>query len=282
MLLKLPPELLKQILHTLDPDSFYACLLTSKTFRAHALNSTKLVKDQIEKVPGGELSTCNSLVKEFCIRAIKSLDHGGATLADVHAFRPTSRVDWNLSTIVNCCESLGDPHPYVIEVKNENEVINIYTISEKQKRDFQPKLLHVIPTDFMLQYFPIDDSSHQRYRILKVAVCEQSVGFQPHCTSELCEKRIAVLYSACHKRCWCSKVSMKLVIFEFDPSLGPKVMTTFDISCARNQQVVGMAVSRENKPFVLYRWFEESGVIRHKFAAYNNVTDEATEGEQQA
>jgi hypothetical protein len=276
MLLKLPPELLKQILHTLDPDSFYACLLTSKTFRDHAINSTKLVKDHIGNIPGKELSTCTSLVNEFCIRALKSLDHGGATLADMHAFRPTSRIDWSLSTIVDCTEALGKPHPYVIEVQNENGIINIYAVGEKGKRDFRPQLAQVISTHFMLQHFPVDADHPQRYHIVKVAVCEQAHGIRQHCPSELCGKRIAVLYSVCTKNCACTVVSMKLVIFEFDPALGPKVVTTFDFTSARNQHVVGMAVSLKNKPLVLYRWFEEGGVIRHKFAAYNQVPDDAT------
>lgn len=267
MLLRLPPELLRQIIFLLDPESFSVCLLTCRAFRNHALNSTKLLRVQLKRMPGrqDQIESLNysaeSLLTIFSTRAAQHMHNGGVSLADVHSFRPSTRVDWKNSTIISCpCK--WTKHLMLAEVCSDDALVRLHTIAKHGRRDYRPKLKHVIsPNTSCFTHTPF---SHQvRFEVVKIAVCESEKPFRNSPWS--CINKIAVLYRyrptddvspQGSKAAEESQKVMKLVIYKLDPEFGPFVVDALDVHIAEGHYPVAIAVSKSGTPVVVFRWHE--------------------------
>src|SRR6202000_655032 len=123
----------RQILHLLDPESFYLCLLTCKRFREHAFISKSLLKDQLRRIPGLQdpkfILDAASLVTLFSRRATRHLYSGGAIMSDVRSFRPTMKIDWKNSTLISC-PTASKYRLTFAEVCAEDGIVRIYKITK--------------------------------------------------------------------------------------------------------------------------------------------------------
>src|SRR5262245_29722574 len=105
-LLSLPAELVRQILHTLDPDSFYICLQTTKMFREHALASSKLLLDQLSRMPGQRVIPAHisgdpeALLRLFGKTATQHLMNGASQMADMYLWKSLPCMDRKISSII--------------------------------------------------------------------------------------------------------------------------------------------------------------------------------------
>jgi len=107
----LPAELISQVLFELDPASFYICLQTSRLFRAHALASTKLIHDQLYRIPGERvfydnvIGDANYLLRLFSKRATQHLFNGAEQMADIHVWQASPSMDRKTSCLTTSRES---------------------------------------------------------------------------------------------------------------------------------------------------------------------------------
>ncbi|KAF2745508.1 hypothetical protein M011DRAFT_138246 [Sporormia fimetaria CBS 119925] len=104
-LLDLPAEIIRLILYTMDPDSFYNCLLTNKLFLHHARCSRALVKSHLKRIPGldpipnygydaeksprqgSDEPSLPPLLRRFGKAATKHLRHGASRMVDVLSWK---------------------------------------------------------------------------------------------------------------------------------------------------------------------------------------------------
>ncbi|KAF2190922.1 hypothetical protein K469DRAFT_719881 [Zopfia rhizophila CBS 207.26] len=290
LLLDLPAELVRQVLHSLDPESFYMCLQTSKLFRAHAINSSSLLRDQLARVPGQrsiEIDTstdADALVKVFSKRAAQHLLHGGSWLADLRVWRPTSRVDWKKCTIVPHSTLPWDYNQQnfyltFIEVRSEDATIRIHFVEKNHTGEYRPRLQHVISSHCLPQYFPIAGEQFVRYEILKVAIYEPSIKDLED-SDELPFRQLAVLYRANLTTSICSSTLMKLIMFRLDADFGPRVVRTFDMTGSKAEEAVALAISSSCLPVILYRSYRhiDSPIARYRITTFRNEFDECTLG----
>jgi hypothetical protein len=116
-LLNLPPEILELVLVNLDPSSFSIMLMTCKSIRANVLASSKLLHQQLLRVPGLRIDdpkTNVEVLQAFTQRAAYHALNGANVLVDTVTYRPkpsapvqirTNKI-WpqpKLSQIQRCC-----------------------------------------------------------------------------------------------------------------------------------------------------------------------------------
>ncbi|KAF2803737.1 uncharacterized protein BDZ99DRAFT_526214 [Mytilinidion resinicola] len=279
MLLDLPPELLRQILHTLDAESFYVCLVTCKTFRGHALNSKALLKDQLRRIPGlqdsvsGSHQDAASLVTLFSRRATRHLHSGAAFLSDVHSYLPTVKTDWKNSTLVSYSGEGG--HDLMLaNVCADTGVVRIYKIIEAI-----PMLSHVIDP-YGLSLGQGSTFAWSDCEVVKLAVCEPDLT----CSKGDFVNTIAILYRSKRSNparkakghLSSSPAPIRLVTYRLDDEFGPIVMDWFEMEMETEElnDVVAVAVSKAGTSFILTRWFEGRHP-KHKLTKYNRRCDQA-------
>jgi hypothetical protein len=116
-LLNLPPEILELVLINLDPGSFSMMLMTCKSIRANVLASSKLLHEQLLRVPGLRVDGYKSnaeVLQAFTQRAACHAFNGVNVLTDTVTYRPESKSRdqvqanqmWTqpkLSQIQRCC-----------------------------------------------------------------------------------------------------------------------------------------------------------------------------------
>ncbi|KAF2473034.1 uncharacterized protein BDR25DRAFT_392369 [Lindgomyces ingoldianus] len=278
-LLELPAELLREILHTLDPESFYMCLLTSKLFRSHALNSTSLLLDHLDRIPGPrnprlrQNNNAEALMKVFGKRAAQHLTNGVSWMADTYVWRTSRRADRRASKITSSMadeEGSSLENAFVndlgfLEVLSDEATINIYSLEPNKAKEHRPVLTHVISSHCLPEYFPVPGNLPVQYEIIKVAVFDAiyEVDTLP---------RVAVLYRAFWKDSPYTSDWMKVIVFRLDDDFGPMVADTFEVRA--HSQPIAMAVSGEGSPVIVYRDFGAG--FGHNVVIYRNVTDEIT------
>ncbi|KAK7514641.1 hypothetical protein IWZ03DRAFT_221449 [Phyllosticta citriasiana] len=182
MLLQLPSELLLDILGFLDPASFYQCLLSCKIILSHARGSKKLLRQQIDNVPGpksweiaGILPNmpAKELFSLFTQRARANLLHGAADVTQLKL--PLER--FKLGALQKCsCPK--NPTVYMALVNTKTGAIGIHLIGIQGK----PFLTCIISP----HHLNLDRHEEIRFEVLKCAFAECRGG---------CFEKIAVLYS---------------------------------------------------------------------------------------
>ncbi|KAF2244071.1 hypothetical protein BU26DRAFT_569078 [Trematosphaeria pertusa] len=298
-LVSLPAELVRQILHTLDPTSFYLCLQTSKLFREHALASKALLFDQLLRIPGPRLRepyttySAESLIRIFGIRATQHLAIGAPWMADRHIWRASPCMDRKLSKILRWNLTEEDEHWLGIEritpgPLSRNRLIfaevvaygavNIFSIRKSHKDDpggYRPMLEHAISQDSLTQYLPPYGSGSDlvhTYRVVKVAGYKSSHRNPPF------GSKLAVLYSpilGIASGLPGASYWSRLLCFRLDSQFGPVVIDTFDIETNKGESVAAMAVDSDGNPVIAFRCFEKS-MEGYRVYTYKNVEDELT------
>lgn len=287
----LPAELVREVLDTLDPASFYLCLQTSKLFRQHAGASTKLLRDQLSRIPGQRIipphmaGDANTLMREFSRRAAQHLVDGVPWMADRHSWLASSHADRKMSTLVrwgwdtegNSIAEL-DTHPFhnhlvLIEAMSNDATVNVYIVEEYMQCGYCPRLKHIISPHSLSEHLPACGQHHVQYQVLKVAPCMSDPSTKDPHNSDL---MIAVLYRVQTPSCdKCSNASMKLLVFRLDATFGPMVIESFEIEEQRDEQVVAMAMTRSTETIIVVRHFQ---LEVHRVMVYRIEEDETTLG----
>lgn len=269
-LFDLPAELVRQILHTLDPTSFYFSLQTSKLFREHALASTRLVIDQLRRIPGQRkiqpdiARDATALMRLFGKRTSQHLLHGPEQTADYHTWGTPSTVNRKISRLVKwkwnekeyrwkgssveiyCAERPFQHSLMFLEVQPRASMINIYSIKAAGQEGYRPELTYVISPEMMRQYLPAyDDKGTDVYHIARVA-------FEVYDDSPNTGAQLAVLYTPAHPPEDVSTVKMKVLRFELLSYFGPKVSQIFDIEALPQDRIVSMALDQDANPVILW------------------------------
>lgn len=290
-LLDLPAELVRTILHTLDPESFYMCLQSSKLFREHACASTSLIYDQIARVPGRWAIPVDCtgdralLVREFCRRAAKHLKSGSTWMSDVHVWRSSPTVDRKNSFIGKLWwndwarrDSDGKWHHFAfVEVRPHDTSVLVYFIEDHSTdmRNWCPRLKYVISASSLSEHFQTKDGEPSEYEIIKVAPFIPEIGTKYD--SQRCH--IAVLYRARLADCTCSSVWMKLLVFSLDDTFGPIVIETFDLQRNKDDHIISMAMSGHCQPVIIYTCHNSPIEYQsYKVVAYTIEQDQVTLG----
>jgi hypothetical protein len=139
MLLDLPPEILEMILLALPPDSFAVMLMTSKTVRAVITSTQKVLRTQLNKIPGLRMhdqATIQQLLRTFNSRAAASAWNGLETFADIvvhqpvlpgHSFEQWTRPKFNW--IQPCCATSRSCDRGLLATASDFQgVIHVYRI----------------------------------------------------------------------------------------------------------------------------------------------------------
>ena len=258
-LLDLPAELVQAILLSLDPESFYICLQTSKSFREHALASKSLLRDQLSRVPGPALlpshvaDNAAGLLKEFGKWAARDLKTGASWIADVQTWRFDSWPDLkNCTFLPNFGGHLdGDPESSqklaFLEVLKYEPTINLYVAEPDRNGNLYPQITHVISMDSIPQLpQPEESDSPLTHEILKIATSIPK-GSSTH--------SLAVLYRAKPATTTSHEVVewAKIAVFELDVAFGPIVKHIVDCTTALYANIAAAMALRGLNPSVVYR-----------------------------
>jgi hypothetical protein len=296
---RLPAELIRTILDTLDPTSFYICLQTSKLFRKHAAASTKLLRDQLSRIPGQRIlpaqmthmaNDANALVQLFSTRAVQHLACGTewmsdkkmwSTGADKKVDRKTSQlVLWKSTSlaekIVMLLEVMGDA-TVNIYVALDGEKDMMYRDNRKKEkrtleRELVPRLMHTISPHGLSKHLPECRVHGRQYEVVKVALC-------PHTSLSSAEGAengnlmVGVLYKMkiCSCECECKEMKMKLLVFRLDRSFGPIVVESFDIVEQKYGIIVAMGLIRSNEALLVMTHHQRDV---HRVVTYKIEEDE--------
>ncbi|KAF2866008.1 hypothetical protein BDV95DRAFT_612242 [Massariosphaeria phaeospora] len=258
----LPAELVREILHTLDPQSFYMCLQTSSVFREHALSSKKLLLEQISRLPGspGGVDGANHikiLLQRFGLRAAQHLQTGVEWMADMHVWRPVKMVDMKRSCIVNrdgptpSRHSCDYANPLLFVEVVADATVNVYNL-EPDHGGYQPQLKHVISPRSLPDHF----STEEDYEVLGIASDMSLIGGPT---------LLAVLYK--ERRL----PTRQLIMFRLDNDFGPVVVETFVMD--RPDEVVDIVVTGL-LPILLFRRIVENYGVSYHCVSYKNESDE--------
>ncbi|KAF2000050.1 hypothetical protein P154DRAFT_207622 [Amniculicola lignicola CBS 123094] len=275
-ILSLPAEIVRLILQFLDPESFYICLLVCKIFREHALDSTSLLKKQLDRLPGQRffapeiVGDAEALLKEFGKRSSQHLHNGAFRLADAHVWRPRSPAKLRISKIVRwpCTLYDDDDDPIndvsavfdgsyatkgedlmYIEVLTDLQTVNLYRI-EHDTHGYHPQLWHIISAPSMSSFLPMK----HKFEITKVATWVD--------TASPPNLRIAILYQS--KR---YPEEIKLVLFKLDPRFGAIIDKIREIHNPDHKLVTDLKITRSGRPVVLYRQHHDTG-CKHTVIIY--------------
>ncbi|KAF1978447.1 hypothetical protein BU23DRAFT_595628 [Bimuria novae-zelandiae CBS 107.79] len=283
-LLDLPAEIVQHVLYRLDPESFYLCLLTSKLMRQHALQSKKLLRHQLDQVPGTrKLSRwirddASALLLEFSKRATKHLFNGASHMVNIHTWKAPQTMNRSLSQIVSwydICKGGGcltankstDPRKrwlrLLLETHASTSVINIRSLEGTHGNDENPKLLYVISPTFLSTCVPEahndDINTYQIIRIAWAGACP--IGT---CSSD---PLLAILLRTTGQPLG----KLVLVVIILDPYVGPRVTAKYDIKAPRDTAVVtDMVITPEGDPKILWLYPRKSV---YKFVGYKSLTD---------
>lgn len=249
---RLPAELIRTILDTLDPTSFYICLHTSKLFRKHAAASTKLLRDQLSRIPGQRVAhmsnDASALVRIFSARAVQHLACGTewmsdrkmwSTGADKKVDRKTSQlVLWGSTSLsakmLMLLEVMGDATVNIYVVL-DGEVEMMFNDNRKKgksswEREFVPRLINSISPYGLSKHLPECRVHGREYEVVKVALCPYTSPLSVE-GAKNGYLMLGVLYKMklCSWECECKEMKMKLLVFSLDRSFGPIVVESFDI-----------------------------------------------------
>ncbi|KAF2115834.1 hypothetical protein BDV96DRAFT_646014 [Lophiotrema nucula] len=271
-LLSLPSELVREILHTLDPQSFFNCLQTSKIFREHALASTSLLKDHLDRIPGTRIVVQNGtldttlLLRMFGQRASQHLLNGSDWRTDLHLFDhlfENKRVDRKNSLLVRTSWPKEDwSETYTsrgfaqvfsslmfINVILEDNLVRIFFMESASRERYLPNLRYVIVPPDVSQFFPSAQEEGSQLEIVKVA------PYTPDPSMLFIEghpgPRVGVLYRLKKPD---APMLMKLLIFRLDSKFGPVVIEALDIQCNPHQRVVSLAISDQREAVIAWNF----------------------------
>jgi hypothetical protein len=282
----LPAELIAQILFELDPASFYICLQTSRLFRAHALASTKLLHEQLYRIPGERvfyddvISNADYLLKLFGKRATQHLFNGVERMADMHIWRAAPSMDRKTSCIVRWTDlehekavSRGVLLPrdcgynalLFLEVKSAESIVNIYSI-----QDSGLTLKYVISPHMVSQHLPAHgECSTYAYTVARVATeTEKHI-------KKSGPPRLAILYAPTHQPLDPVNDWLVVICFRLEPDHGPMITEIYRAhadTCPDKNAIVDMALNADGNPVIVHRTS-----IRHstyRVVAYRNRYDE--------
>ncbi|KAF1953491.1 hypothetical protein CC80DRAFT_537385 [Byssothecium circinans] len=262
-LLSLPPELIRDILHNLDPTSFYNCLQTAKIFRQHALASTSLLHDQLARIPGQRILSdsirrdAKALIKLFGKRATQHLFHDVARTADVHVWEAERCVDRKLSGILRWTwleynwgrirlpaqVKATEDTLLLCEVKEKAGLINLYGI-----REGSPRLEHCISTDQFSRYlYPPSENVPTEYKIFKIAPLYAFDDVLNPCL------QIALLYGPNHDSRDEESMPWKLFHLALDPKLqGARILNIYTIVPHDGDVFMDMAFAVDGRPIIAW------------------------------
>lgn len=251
MLLQLPSELLLDILGFLDPTSFYQCLLACKTILSHVRGSKKLLRQQIDNVPGAKgwdvarvlsIMSASQLFAIFTERARHHLLHAPADLT--HFKLPLKRFKFGA---FGTCSCFPNPHAYMALVNVKSGAIGIHRMEKGAKSTLKcivsPHHLH------------LGRSEEIQFKVLKCAFSEAES------TAE-CPKKLAVLYSyhlpgsntgpfvkVAQQQ---SKLFTKLVVWRLWDPIGVVAETVDDIYVGDGREPAALGVNPDGIPFVAF------------------------------
>ncbi|KAF2644734.1 hypothetical protein P280DRAFT_476737 [Massarina eburnea CBS 473.64] len=259
-LLALPAELVREILHKLDPESFFTCLQTARIFRQHALVSTNLLRDQLARVPGQRVLPKNvknntqALLELFGKRSTQHLLHGVARMADVHVWRAGLGIDRKVSGILawNWSESdvklsatptgakAFENTLILCEVRAKNGDVDLITI-----REGEPRLEHLISTNQLARHVsPYHEDGLRDYKVFKV------VPFQDTRNGYDSRLRIAILYGPLHDS---ETVPWRLFVVALDQDIGHALIDICTIVPELEDTFMDMAINIDGNPIIAWR-----------------------------
>jgi hypothetical protein len=277
-ILQLPAELVRTILHFLDPESFYMCLKTSKVFRQHALASISLLQDQLARIPGQRLHwlrTCRDsreLLALFGRRAAQHLKNGAAVVADMHVWQTPPQTD-RLNSIV-----VGRPHfqqefktdPLwstknalaFIEIQKEDATVNVHIIARGPGRQHIPREKHVISACSLAEHFPQTDEQTPEVEVVKATSIE---GDYFNIDDDLPVFFLSVLYQAKAPSSTSTRMWLTLIVFRFEPKFGPIIFDTISMLYSKKEHVVAMCMSPPRNHVIVFRNYARG---THRVAYY--------------
>jgi hypothetical protein len=293
---RLPSELIHTILDNLDPTSFYLCLQTSKVFRKHAAASTKLLRDQLSRIPGQRIlpahatytaNDATELIKLFGSRAMQHLASGTESMsdrkmwstgADRQVHRKTSQLMLldgirMCDQIIMLFEVLGDAtvNIYIAQDREEDTLDNDNGKREAKalKPEIVPKLKYIVSTDGLSKYLPECRTHGGQHEVVKVALCNRTLK-----TEYL---MLGVLYRRKRSACECerTKINMRLLLFNLDSSFGPIVIHSLDIVDGEPGIVVAMGLTRSMEALIVMKHPEKDA---YRVLTYITKKDENSLG----
>jgi hypothetical protein len=302
---RLPAELIRTILDTLDPTSFYLCLQTSKLFREHAFASTKLLRDQLSRIPGQRVlparmaykaNDANALMIMFSTRAKKHLACGAEWMSDKKMWmngaknqvdrKASQLVLWGSRSVPNkrvvLFEVMEDATVNVYIVSHEEEKEMLYKVDREEnkrtlKREFVPILKHIISPNHLSELLSVCSLCNTRwkeYKVVKIAQCPYSPQPGPR-EEENGNLMVGVLYRGRSSSCRCNPQKMKLLVFRLDPSFGPVIVEAFDVLVQMDDHIVAMELTRTTEAILVVA-YGHFGI--HRVMAYRIEVDEDTLG----
>lgn len=282
-LLDLPAEIIRAILYELDPADLYICLLTSKLFRDHALNSTHLLLAQISRVPGlgpqnRDGLSATDLLRIFGTRATRHLRHG-VQMANVHSWRSEEKTSKERSMILRLPNANSDA--WFLDTLayfriQDDASVHVYTIDfsedEYGRAEYKPTLKHIITPYSIHRRYPCRDGLDHTIEVLKIASHPGSFDYwnQP---------LIAVLYRVTRRDRHGVRHSWRtIIIFALDWDFGPVVLDTLSTEpqLAKPEKVSAMAVSRTGVVVVVSRKHDD--LLDHQVSFYWKWEDKETHG----